>query len=99
MSIRKQNAVENSLKLTGEILLYIKLRDALKKYQGHPPKTKDISAELEILFAEKKDLYSGYKVSRDDSRKLQKAKRNVDMFLQLTTAPEDKQRKKTALVR
>ena len=83
----------------GDITIYKAAREALKKYQGHPPKTKDISAELETLFDEKKNLYSGYKAARDDSRKLQEAKRNVDMFLQLTDASKDRQRERTAPVR
>ena len=68
-----------------DITVFRAAKKALDAYGKKLPKTKELTNEIEDLMAEKKKYYREYKATRDNSRSLQEAKRNVEMFLQLDT--------------
>lgn len=82
-----------------EITVYKAAKKFFDSYGKDIPKTKDLNNEIEALVKEKSSYYKSYKQSKDDNRKIQEAKRNVDLFLQLDQSPKDKQIERSRTVR
>ncbi|MBO5620256.1 MAG: relaxase/mobilization nuclease domain-containing protein [Butyrivibrio sp.] len=82
-----------------DIVIYKAARKALEPYGGKLPKVKDLSKEIDALVEEKSKCYKDYKTVRDENKKLQEAKRNVEMFLQLDTPEKDQQKKRNTPTR
>ena len=77
-----------------DIVIYRAARKALEPYGGKLPKVKELSKEIDALVEEKSKCYKDYKIVRDENKKLQEAKRNVEVFLQLDTPERDQQKKR-----
>ncbi len=74
-------------------------KNAFDKYGRELPKIQQINKEISALVEEKNSLYKEYKSVNFDNRKLQEAKRNVEMFLQLDAPEQDKKKSRTAPAR
>ena len=74
-------------------------KNAFDKYGRELPKIQQINKEISALVEEKNSLYKEYKSVNFDNRKLQEAKRNVEMFLQLDAPEQDKKKSRTTLAR
>ena len=77
-----------------EITIHKAAKEAFNKHEGKLPKVKDLNKEYSELMEKKKKGYREYKIAREEHKKLQQAKKNVEMFLQLERDNKKQERKK-----
>ncbi len=71
---------------------------AQKKFDqldGKIPKLKDLNREYSELMDRKKKCYRDYKLANESNKKLQEAKHNVEMMLQLDASGKDQQKERS----
>lgn len=66
-----------------EISKFQAARKAFNEYGKKLPSVKKLNSQIDQLAEERKALYKEYYAKRDDNKKLQEAKRNVDLFMQM----------------
>lgn len=69
-----------------ELTLHKAAKDAFKKIDGKLPTVKELNAEYAEAYVVKKKAYSEYKLSKQEMKELQDAKRNIELFLELDAA-------------
>ena len=84
-----------------ELTLHKAAKDAFKKIDGKLPTIKELNAEYTKAYAVKKQAYSEYKLSKQEMKELQEAKRNIELFLELDAAKgkEKKEKDRNSTVR
>lgn len=84
-----------------ELTLHKAAKDAFKKIDGKLPTIKELNAEYTKAYAVKKQAYSEYKLSKQEMKERQEAKRNIELFLELDAAKgkEKKEKDRNSRVR
>ena len=77
-----------------EITIHIAAKDAFNIHGGKLPKVKDLDKEVSELMARKRKGYREYKLAREEHKKLQQAKKNVEMFLELDRQHKEQDKKR-----
>ena len=77
-----------------EITIHKAAKEAFNKHEGKLPTVKDLSKEVSELMARKKKGYREYKLAREEHKKLQQAKKNVEMFLELEKQNKEQKKKR-----
>ena len=77
-----------------EITIHKAAKDAFNRHGGKLPKVKDLDKEVSELMARKRKGYREYKLAREEHKKLQQAKKNVEMFLELDRQHKEQDKKR-----
>lgn len=78
-----------------DILLCKAAKDAFSKIKGNIPKIKELNAQLDKLFTEKRETYSEYRKAKQEMKDLQNAKYNLDRFMENSENPKTAEKQKT----
>ena len=77
-----------------EITIHKAAKDAFNRHGVKLPKVKDLDKEVSELMARKRKGYREYKLAREEHKKLQQAKKNVEMFLELDRQHKEQDKKR-----
>lgn len=78
-----------------EITLHKAAKDAFSKINGKIPKIKELNSEYGQVLSEKKKSYAEYRKAKEEMKKYQTARYNIEQFLKKEEQEKQKEKQKT----